>query len=117
MLGYRPHAEETDRALTALSHVCRRRLLFELYEEVNSGNRRAIDYTDRIPLELESEQEHIRLYHTHLPKLEASEYITWNKAEKTIRKGPRWEMIEPLLELISDHLDELPPSTTEQHPR
>jgi hypothetical protein len=112
MLGYRPNAEETDRALKTLSDACRRRLLFELYEEVNSkgggGRRRkSINYTDITPLRTERKQR--RLYHIHLPKLDEFGYITWNEANKTIQKGPRWEEIEPLLELISTHLSELPP--------
>ncbi|WP_431357866.1 hypothetical protein [Halobaculum rarum] len=49
------------------------------------------------------------LYHTHLPKLEKFGYIKWNEAEKTIQRGPQWEEIEPLLELIHSHLCELPP--------
>ncbi|MDZ5812632.1 hypothetical protein U4E84_14890 [Halorubrum sp. AD140] len=107
MRGYRSDADETDRALQVLSHACRRRVLFELYEEVNSGERGAIDYTD--VTQNGTECRHLILYHTHLPKLEECGYIEWYRAEKTIRTGPRWEEIEPLLELLSSHLDELPP--------
>lgn len=108
MLGYRSNAEETDRVLNALSHVCRRRLLFELYEEVNSGGAESITYPD-IPL-FEAEKRRTALYHSHLPKLEAFGYVEWNEAEETIRTGPRWKEIEPLLDLIHSHLYELPPS-------
>lgn len=103
MLGHRLDAEETDRALTALSHACRRRVLFELYEEGNEGG---IDYTDITPLA--TERGRIVLYHVHLPKLDESGYIERNEPDETIRKGPRWDEIEPLLELIHSHLRELP---------
>lgn len=107
MMGHRLNAEKTDRALTALSHACRRRLLFELYEEVNSGEGESISYTDIAPFG--TEKRRISLNHAHLPKLEEDGYITWNESAKTITKGPRWEEIEPLLELIHSNLYELPP--------
>lgn len=106
MLGHKRNAAETDRALEALSHPCRRRLLFELYEEVNSRSGAAINYTNTRSFDIEKGR--IRLYHSHLPKLEGAGYIEWNKAEKTIQRGPRWDEIEPLLELIHSHLYELP---------
>lgn len=107
MLGYKPTVKETDRALNALSHSSRRQLLFELYEEVNCGERESIDYTGTPPFT--TERRRIQLYHSHLPKLEECEYIRWSEAEETIRTGPRWEEIEPLLELIHTHLCELSP--------
>ncbi|MGQ4555611.1 DUF7344 domain-containing protein [Halobellus sp. GM3] len=107
MLAQRPNTEKTDYALDALSHICRRRLLFELYEEVNSGEGESINYTG-IPL-LRTERRRILLHHAHLPKLEELGYINWKEGEQTIQKGPRWDEIEPLLELIYSHLDELPP--------
>ncbi|WP_144900830.1 ArsR family transcriptional regulator [Halobellus captivus] len=107
MLGHKPNAEETDRAMNILSHSCRRRLLFELYEQVNSGGGESISYIGLTPLG--TEKKRTLLYHAHLPKLEESGYITWNEAEKTIQRGSRWEEIEPLLELIYSHLYELPP--------
>jgi hypothetical protein len=106
MLGHTPNAEETDRALDALSQSWRRRLLFELYEEVNSGAGTPLNYTDTTPRW--TEKERILLQHVHLPKLEEYGYVTWNEAEKTIQIGPRWDEIEPLLDLIHSHLCELP---------
>ena len=48
------------------------------------------------------------LVHNHLPKLEAAGYIEWDKESGTIEKGPEFDEIEPLLELIEQHSDELP---------
>ena len=107
MLGHRPNAGETDRALSALSHACRRRLLFELYQNVNTADGDSLDYSG-IDL-FESDERRTQLYHVHLPKLEEYGYITWNKSERTVQMGDRWEEIEPLLELIYSHLSDLPP--------
>ncbi|MFW5917773.1 MAG: DUF7344 domain-containing protein [Halorubrum sp.] len=108
MPGYEPTATETDRALNALSHSCRRRLLFKLYEEVNCGDRESITRVGIDPFE--TERKRVRLHHSHLPKLEEYGYVRWSEAEETIRTGPRWEEIEPLLELIYAHLYDLSPS-------
>lgn len=107
MLGHGPDAEATDRALSALSHACRRRLLFELYEEVEPGETVPISAIHAAPFW--TERRRILLYHVHLPKLAEHGYITWNRAEETIRRGPRWDEIEPLLDLVHSHLSELPP--------
>ncbi|WP_425601399.1 DUF7344 domain-containing protein [Halobaculum magnesiiphilum] len=107
MLGHRPCAEETDRALRVLAHSYRRRLLFELYEEVTSGEGNSINYSRLDPDE--TAKRSIELYHVHLPKLETVGYIEWNEAERTIRNGPRWKEVEPLLELVHSHLCDLPP--------
>lgn len=108
MLGHRLDTEAADRTLTALSHVCRRRLLFELYREQNSGDGAAVDYTEIAPFGTETGR--VRLYHVHLPKLEEFGYISWDEAEETVRTGPVWGEIEPVLELISTHHRDLPPS-------
>jgi len=50
----------------------------------------------------------IDLRHTHLPKLAEAGYIEWDQATGSISKGPRFDEIEPLLDLIERHADELP---------
>lgn len=55
---------------------------------------------DTIQLELE---------HKHLPKLEEAGYIEWDRETGDISTGPKFDEIEPLLELIEEHADELPP--------
>ncbi|WP_436935680.1 DUF7344 domain-containing protein [Halovenus marina] len=51
----------------------------------------------------------VELVHNHLPKLEDAGYIKWNRETGEISKGPNFDEIEPLLELIENHVDELPP--------
>lgn len=107
MLGHHMlDTEGIDRTLTALSHVCRRRLLFELYRDLNSGDGAAINYTEITPFRNETWR--IRLYHVHLPKLEEFGYITWNEADEIIRTGPEWDELEPILEFIYAHHRDLP---------
>lgn len=48
------------------------------------------------------------LYHVHLPKLAEAGYIEWNKDTHTIRRGPNFDEIAPLLRLMAEHEDKLP---------
>ncbi|WP_224338405.1 DUF7344 domain-containing protein [Haloprofundus halobius] len=48
------------------------------------------------------------LYHVHLPKLAETGYIEWDADTHTIRRGPHFDEIAPLLQLMADHEDELP---------
>ena len=58
---------------------------------------------DKEPDVLQSE-----LVHTHLPALEDNGYISWNRETNEISKGPNWDEIGPLIELMHAHQDELP---------
>ncbi|WP_458189837.1 DUF7344 domain-containing protein [Haladaptatus sp. NG-WS-4] len=49
-----------------------------------------------------------QLRHVHLPKLADDGYIEWNPGTETIRRGPNFDDIAPLLTLMDDHEDELP---------
>ena len=51
----------------------------------------------------------LQLVHNHLPRLEEAGYIEWDRDSGTISKGPRYDEIKPLLDLIENHADELPP--------
>ena len=55
------------------------------------------------------EEAEMALRHTHLPKLEEAGYIEWNRETGEVSKGSRFDEIEPILELIENHSDELPP--------
>jgi hypothetical protein len=57
----------------------------------------------------DKESTEIDLRHNHLPKLAEAGYIEWDPDTGEISKGPRFEEIEPLLDLIENHADELPP--------
>jgi hypothetical protein len=51
---------------------------------------------------------HAEYVHLHLPKLAACGYIQWDKQTHEVSKGPRFGEIEPLLELVQTHSDQLP---------
>jgi hypothetical protein len=54
------------------------------------------------------EQVKTQLQHTHLPKLADKGYIEWTPDTETIRRGPNFDDIAPLLMLMVNHADELP---------
>mgnify|MGYP000129705660 FL=1 len=56
----------------------------------------------------ETEDAEIQLVHNHLPRLEAAGYIEWDQDTGTISKGPNYDEIKPLLDLMENHADELP---------
>jgi hypothetical protein len=49
-----------------------------------------------------------RVHHKHLPLLEGSGFIEWDREADAITRGPKFEGIRPLIELMVDHQDELP---------
>ena len=92
-----------DRILESMSHRHRRLILLLLKEET-------IETTDDVMARGNSglETSEIQLTHNHLPKLEDAGYLEWDWDTGEISKGPRFDEIEPLLELIENHADELP---------
>lgn len=95
---------EIDRILGVLSNRHRRLILLSL------KHGRAETKAD-VMIRGGSEQEAVerQLIHNHLPKLAEAGYINWSRGTGEISKGPQFEEIEPLLELIEAHADELPP--------
>lgn len=89
-----------------LSHPHRRRIITRLHdpnppdeaefelEELASGD------------ELDSEA--IDLFHNHLPKLAEAGFINWNQEQQIVTRGPQFEEIAPLIDLMCAHQDELP---------
>ncbi|MHC3437489.1 DUF7344 domain-containing protein [Natrialbaceae archaeon A-gly3] len=94
--------------LDALANKSRRRVLIKLLEHTLQN-----DHDPQIPDDviietgdLESLMIHMR--HMHLPKLEEAGFIEWDQERNTVEKGPQFEEIRPLLELMENHADELP---------
>ena len=94
-----------DQSLEALSNPRRRRLLTRLKDqnplEDDSfpGERDAGNDPDRVLLEM---------HHSHLPKLVDSGFVDWDREEGVLRRGPRFDEVAPLIELMVEHRDELP---------
>nr|WP_254523737.1 transcriptional regulator [Natrinema caseinilyticum] len=66
-----------------------------------------------IPDDLTTDDEELEemlmaMTHTHLPKLESLGLIEWNREKNVVTRGPAFDELRPLLELIDRHQDELP---------
>lgn len=97
-----------DVALRILADKFRRRLLIALVDHNPQD-----DNDTQIPANVTLDEEEIRdiqiaMAHTHLPKLEDYGFIEWDTDENVIRRGPQFEEIKPLLELIQNQADEFP---------
>jgi len=96
-----------DDYFEALANIHRRRLLVALLEHNPQRNNVNIPedvHVGETPLEVLQ----MEFYHSHLPKLEEKEFIGWNQDTHEVVKGPRFDEIRPLLELMQDHADEFP---------
>jgi len=96
-----------DRIFDALRHPYRRRILL-LVSEHNPRGEDEFGVEDLATEDDDLELLTAELYHRHLPKLAESGYIEWDEDERTIRRGPKFDEIAPLLRLMHDHRDELP---------
>lgn len=100
-------ARSLDLAFDALSHPYRRRILL-LVSEHNPRDEDEFSVEDLATEDDDLELLTTELYHAHLPKLAGAGYIEWDEDERTIRRGPNFDEIAPLLRLMHDHRDELP---------
>lgn len=92
--------------LDALGNIQRRKLLLALLNHNPQDDESVV-----IDAEETAGEELTRLVemkHSHLPKLEEYGFISWNQETNQVSKGPNFEEIRPLLELLSEHEDELP---------
>ncbi|WP_331232331.1 transcriptional regulator [Natronorarus salvus] len=97
-----------DEALDALLDIHRRRVLMALLEH-NPQHDEEIHIPEEVHVgEKEFEILQTEMFHTHLPKLEESGFIRWDEENHEVVRGPRFDEIKPLLELMADHADELP---------
>ncbi|MBX0297136.1 hypothetical protein EGH23_19860 [Halomicroarcula sp. F27] len=92
--------------LGALADVERRKLLFELLTD----GPRAEPFTiaDGGRSEGKSRSNGVRMYHVHLPKLADYGLIEWDRENDEVRRGPNFDEMRPLLELLVANEDELP---------
>jgi hypothetical protein len=96
-----------DQLFNALSHPYRRRIL----TAIATTNPRGED--DFTPAEFAGDDEKLEvfltaLHHNHLPHLDEAGFIDWDRETQAIRRGPRYDEIAPLVELMIAHEDELP---------
>ena len=90
-----------------LQSDARRRLLVALLD--HNPQRDEVNVPDAAHVgEKELEVLQVAMYHHHLPMLEANGYVRWDREAHEVVKGPNFDEIRPLLELIHNHRDELP---------
>lgn len=89
-------------AFKALNHPVRRRILVALQEQNHQDVTRFVSGQD------EGHSVEIQLQHTHLPCLADYGFIDWDRTDETVKRGPMFDAIEPLLEVLDDHQRELP---------
>jgi len=105
----------TDREKDILLHPA----IDQIFENLSNSHRRVIllllkegsitTETDvMVRGENSSTEAEMALVHNHLPRLDDAGYIEWDRDSGEISKGPRFEEIEPLLELIETHAEDLP---------
>ncbi|WP_415379679.1 ArsR family transcriptional regulator [Halosimplex sp. TS25] len=95
-----------DEMVDALADVQRRTLLVALLEHNPQADRPVVvgdGGTEAIEV-----KQLIQMKHVHLPKLAEYGFIDWDEDAHEVAKGPNFDEIRPLLELLDDHADELP---------
>jgi hypothetical protein len=96
-----------DDALEALHDPQRRRLLVALL-----GRNPLDDSPAAIGEVTVDSQEYDRLllgyHHVHLPKLEALGLIDWDSERGEVTRGPAFEEVRPLVELLDSRAEQLP---------
>lgn len=93
--------------LGAVSHRLQRQLLVALFRR-NPRDDTPID-SDEFELEDGDLEILFDYQHYHLPDLESKGLIDYDREDHSVTKGPLFEEIKPLIELIDEHKDELPP--------
>lgn len=91
-----------DRILGILSRRQRRLILVTLRQ---SGPIHQSDVLLRGP---DAEDAEVPLHHVHLPKLEETGYIEWDRETGMLSEGPRFDEIAPIIDLMETYADELP---------
>lgn len=94
---------QPDVQLEAIADRTRRHLLFELLEDAAGDT--PIEIADRVGDPETAEP--IEMRHVHLPKLADHGFVRWDREHRLVRRGPRFDEIEPLLTLLYGNADEL----------
>lgn len=102
-----PGERGLDDVFEALSHPTRRQVLAQV-KASNPLYVAALVESSRNEGNPRFDAAAIPINHVHLPKLADSGFIEWDREYDVIRKGPRFEEIAPVLELLAAHDDQLP---------
>lgn len=98
--------EPLDRTFEVLRHAYRRRVLVSVREHnpVERGT-----FVEEIATEDDDTRTlETSLHHVHLPKLARAGYIEWDPDEGMVRRGPAFDEVAPVLELLDEYDERLP---------
>ena len=95
-----------DEMIDALASVQRRKLLIALLENNPQDDTPVV--IGGCDTEADALGSLVSMYHVHLPKLVEYGFIEWNEETYEVIKGPKFNEIRPLLDLLDTHEDELP---------
>lgn len=89
-----------DRIMEALQNGHRRRVLTAIQEDAPLS---VADATRSVAADSDcgegrTASVRVMLHHAHLPKLEAMDFICWNREDGTISEGPAWDEIVPFVQ-------------------
>ena len=98
---------DTDDLFQVLANPYRRRLLVALLDH-NPQDDVPITSAGVTMEDEELERLLLEFRHVHLPKLDEYGFVDWNREHEAVVKGPQFDEIRPLLELLDEHGDELP---------
>jgi len=94
-----------DEFLDAFSDVQRRKLLIALMDHNPQNDLPVVIAEDGVA----EMSRLVEMRHVHLPKLVDYGFIEWDRDKNEVSKGPKFDEIQPLLELLENHDEELPP--------
>ena len=62
-----------------------------------------------------ADEDLLRVRHVHLPKLADHGFVEWDRDAHVVARGPRFDEIRPLLELLDGRRDDLPTPWLQRH--
>ncbi|RQH03338.1 hypothetical protein [Natrarchaeobius oligotrophus] len=99
-------SHQVDRLFDALADDQRRELLFALLK--TDARSETSPYSDSSPDEtIVVSGDRLQRQHVHLPKLADYGFIEWEGDGNAVERGPQFEAIRPLLEVLHVHREEL----------
>lgn len=60
----------------------------------------------------ETNEQRLRMHLVHLPRLVGYDFVEWDRDARLVTKGPRFDEIRPVLELLEARRDERSPATS-----